>query len=444
MKRLLEYLDVPVGVTGRYLVQDSVVRLNFSIVNTRTNAVIEGREQELTINENFLEKIDKFGELSATWILSYGISGSYEEGGRTDQTIIYWVLTRLKESWLGFLVKNKWLYALLIVVSFYLVSVIASYIIGGIFQKLAERTTWDTDDNLLVATRKPLKWIIFIIGMHLAIIPLKLSVQLTDFLTNLFTGVIIAIATWMAMKVTEVFIRAWGNNVVKRLGERMDTDMVPFIVKIMQFFYILMAALVILSRFGIEIGPLIASFGVIGFAVGFAVKDTIANLIGGLILIMDESIAVGDKVMIDDDLGLVSEIGMRYTKLKTFDNEIVVIPNGELVNKKFKNFVLPDPAIRVVVDFGVAYGSDVEKVEQVVLDTVRNIEEVVDDPEPMCVMITMGDFSLNFQAKFWIPLYENQYSKQLEATKKIYNALTRAGIEIPFPTHTVYLHKTEK
>ena len=444
MRKLLTHMQVPVGVFGRYIVQDSIVRLNYSIINNENDTVIEGREQQVTVNEDFLDNIDKFAALSAAWIVNYGISGTYKDAGRTDQTIINWVLTRLRESQLGFLVKNKWLYSLLIVIFFYLVSIISSYSINRIIHRIIQRTSWDTDDGVINAIKKPVKWIIFLVGLHLAILPLKLSVQVTDFFTNLFIGIIIAMATYMAMKVTEFFIRAWGKQVVHKLGDRMDTDMVPFIVKIVNFFYLMMAALVILSKFGIEIAPLIASFGIMGFAVGFAVKDTIANLIGGMILLTDESIAVGDKVVIDEDMGINNEIGMRYTKLKTFDNEIVVIPNGELVNKKFKNFVLPDPAIRVVVDFGVAYGSDVDRVEEVVLGVIRNIEDALEDPEPKCLMMSMGDFSLNFKAKFWIPLYEDQYYKQLEATKKIYNALNEANISIPFPTHTVYLHKDDE
>jgi len=86
----------------------------------------------------------------------------------------------------------------------------------------------------------------------------------------------------------------------------------------------------------------------------------------------------------------------------------------------------------------------VDRVEEVVLGVIRNIEDALEDPEPKCLMMSMGDFSLNFKAKFWIPLYEDQYYKQLEATKKIYNALNEANISIPFPTHTVYLHKDDE
>ena len=140
-----------------------------------------------------------------------------------------------------------------------------------------------------------------------------------------------------------------------------------------------------------------------GFAIGFAVKDTLSNIIGGIILTLDNSFAVGDKVNIDGDVGVVKEVGLRNTQLLTYDNEVIIIPNGELMNKKFKNFALPNPEIRVAVDFGVAYGSDVELVEKTALEAVRGVGDAKEEPAPEVIFLSMGDFSLNFQARFWIP-----------------------------------------
>ena len=111
------------------------------------------------------------------------------------------------------------------------------------------------------------------------------------------------------------------------------------------------------------------------------------------------------------------------------------------MNKRFKNYVLPDPKIRVVVNFGVAYGTDIDEVERVVIDAIGTMSNICTEPEPAVLFIEMADFSLNMQAKFWVDSYIDQYEKKIEATKVIYNALNKAGIAIPFPTHTVYLEK---
>lgn len=144
---------------------------------------------------------------------------------------------------------------------------------------------------------------------------------------------------------------------------------------------------------------------------------------------------------IDGDTGYVKEVGIRNISLQTFDNELIIYPNGELARKKFKNFVLPDARFRVVVNFSVAYGADIDREEEIVLGEVRKIDNVLEDPKPVCIFEEMGDFSLNFQIKFWIPDYNAMFDRKKEATTKIYKALTAAGIDIPFPTHTVYIRK---
>ena len=108
------------------------------------------------------------------------------------------------------------------------------------------------------------------------------------------------------------------------------------------------------------------------------------------------------------------------------------------MNKKFKNSVLPDPKIRVLVDFGVAYGSDVDQVEKVVKAAISKIPDICEDPGPSVVLHGMGDSSLQMQAKVWVPNYVNQYGTWVEMTKIVYNALNEGGIEIPFPTRTIY------
>ena len=111
------------------------------------------------------------------------------------------------------------------------------------------------------------------------------------------------------------------------------------------------------------------------------------------------------------------------------------------MNKQFKNYVLPDPKIRVVVNFGVAYGSDIDEVTDVILNALKGIKDICEDPEPSVVCYEMADFALNFQAKFWVPSYSDQYGKQIEATRLVYNTLNSAGLDIPFPTQTLYVKK---
>ena len=137
------------------------------------------------------------------------------------------------------------------------------------------------------------------------------------------------------------------------------------------------------------------------------------------------------------------DIGLRSTKLKTYDNEVIYIPNGFLANAKIKNLTHPDVSIRVNVEFGVAYGSDPEKVRQVVLDAIKNIDSVIEEPAPVVQFLNMSDSSLDFVGRAWVEEYTDAYSTKLKMTDEIYTALNKAGIDIPFPTRTVYTKEIE-
>ena len=106
-----------------------------------------------------------------------------------------------------------------------------------------------------------------------------------------------------------------------------------------------------------------------------------------------------------------------------------------------QNYVQPNPRVRVVVPFGVEYGTKVEKVKKVVLDMVKKMKDVSNKPYMDVIMTEMSDSSLSFQARFWVDDYRIAYSKKIETTEKIYDALNKAKIGIPFPTRTVYLKK---
>ena len=135
---------------------------------------------------------------------------------------------------------------------------------------------------------------------------------------------------------------------------------------------------------------------------------------------------------------------MRSTKIKNFDNEVIIVPNGVLVDSRIQNYVLPDPSARVVVDFGVEYGSDVDKVKRVILGEIKKLKKALKDPEPQVRFLLMADFSLNFSARFWVADYTERVVVKEEATCLFYKALNKAKIGIPFPTRTVYIHNTGK
>jgi MscS family membrane protein len=289
--------------------------------------------------------------------------------------------------------------------------------------------------------RKPLLFVLILFGFRFSIVYLPLGEKIFIVLKAILNALIIWQLSIMIWQVVRIFLRIWKDKAISKGASSLD-DLMPLIYDASKIFLFSVSSLLVISQFGIEIGPFVASLGIAGFAIGFAVKDVLGNVFGGVSLILDRTFRLGDKVEIEGyELGYVEEVGIRTTKIRTFDGELIVIPNGILVNKAFKNYGLPNASIRACVNFSVAYGNDVNKVKEIVLEVIETIPSALNDPPPIVEFLEMGDTSLNFVAKFWVSNFKEQYDNRLVAIEKIYNALNKAGIEIPFPTYTVYLKK---
>jgi small-conductance mechanosensitive channel/TolB-like protein len=356
--QFLKSVGATIGLSGRYVIIGNTMRINYRILYAKSGKMVRATPYEGVVDDNLLDTVERFADASADWFSIQALSEIVTKIEAKRKTRFSELMKRIEESQVGIIIRNKWLFSLFILVSFYVLSRLIVLFFEKVLRRFARKSETTVDDELISVSKKPIKWIIIFLGLKLALLPLKLSATTALFFSNLTTALIIAGITFIIYKSLGILIQFWGRRVADRIDSRIDDDLVPLFVKITNIFIIIMGALLILSKFGVEIGPLVASLGIAGFAIGFAVKDSLSNIIGGIILILDKSLAVGDKVTIDDDTGIIKEVGLRNTKLQTYDNEIIVIPNGDLMNKKFKNYVLPDPTIRVVVDFGVAYGTN--------------------------------------------------------------------------------------
>jgi MscS family membrane protein len=275
------------------------------------------------------------------------------------------------------------------------------------------------------------------------VLGLKIGIQHFEFETNVIGSIVnslfIIIVVFLVIGIITNFSKHWLKEWASKTDSTADDRLIPLVAKILKAVVIILGFFFIFDTWNINISPLLATAGIAGIAIGFAVRDSLANILGGIQLVLDKTFKVGDKVELDSgEMGVILDIGIRSTKLKTYDNEVIYIPNGSLANTKVKNFTVPDLTVRVNVNFGVEYGSDPEKVRRVVLDAVKKIDTVIEDPEPVVQFLNMSDFSLDFVARVWVQSYTDAYATKLKVTDEIYNALNKAHIGIPFPTRTVY------
>ncbi len=335
-----------------------------------------------------------------------------------------------------FIIGNVYLRFLAILVITVVVAFISKLVLRGILKPLTKKTKTKIDDLIIRNLSSIIFYVVLLLGIKVGLPQFELRTTFFDGLVNTLLILVVAI---FLLKIINSFARQWMKEWKFKTKTSADERLIPFLQKVMKGIVIILAVIFIFSAWKINISPLLATAGIAGLAIGLAVKDSLANILGGLQLVLDKAFKVGDKVQLESgEMGVILDIGLRSTKLKTYDNEIIYVPNGYLANAKIKNFTQPDFSVRVNVNFGVEYGSDPKKVSQVVLKAIKKIDTVIDEPEPVVQFLKMSDFSLDFVARAWVKDYNQAYSTQLQMTDEIYAALNQANISIPFPTRTVY------
>lgn len=343
---------------------------------------------------------------------------------------------------ISFGVSNVYLQALIILVAFFIIAKIVVYVCEGILLTLAKKTKTKIDDLILKRVNRKISLILILFGVKLAILPLPLLESVNVMLQDILSSIIWVIVALAAMNITNIVLTEWGKTYAKRTGSKIDKQMLHLSQRFFNILFIILAFLFILHVWDIKIGPLLASLGIAGLAIAFALQKVLGNIFGGISLILDKSVKVGDRIELDTgESGIVKDVGIRSTRIKTWDNKITVIPNGILADMKITNYIRQDKKTRVVVPFGVAYGTDIEKVRKTIIPVLKKVKNALKDPEPKVHFKLMSDFSLDFDAKLWVSDVSEAFPAKLEATEAVYNALNKAKIDIPFPTRTIHMKK---
>ena len=314
----------------------------------------------------------------------------------------------------------------------------------GEIKKIIERKTkTKIDDLILEKSYKPFVWSLVIIGFKIGITRLALSEKVQATFQHIFNSIITILLIYLIYAITQILLESWGQTFAKKTKSTLDDDLLPLLHKVIKVIFVILGTFFVLGEWEVDITGLLAGVGVAGLAIGFAVKDSLANIFGGISIILDKAFKVGDVIQTaNGDMGTVTDIGLRSTRIKTWDNELLIIPNGELANSKIQNFKQPDESVRAIVTFGVEYGSDVNKVKKVVKDCIKTLPNILKtgDKAPAVQFLEMGESSLNFRATFWVKSFNERFGTKEKATCLIYDTLNKSKVGIPFPTRTVYMH----
>lgn len=304
-------------------------------------------------------------------------------------------------------------------------------------KKLSEKTT-NTFDNLLVGCIPKLRSSAFLITfLVIAIIQLPLS----SFVYDLFQKIIFLIIVFESLLIVHKLI----DYVAKIMGEKIELGAgtgLPVFSRLLKFAAWGLAFLVVLSNFGFNVTSLIAGLGIGGIAIALAAQNVLGDIFASISLSVDQPFKIGDYIQSGDVSGVVENIGIKTTRIRTLSGEEVSIPNATLTSSEIYNYTRIAKR-RTTIGVGATYDTPSEKLKKI----PNILKEIVENIEKTEVVRShfrsMGDFSLNFEVVFYSLSneYDELLKKEEEVLYKIFDTFEKEGIEIAFPTQTVYVKK---
>jgi len=338
------------------------------------------------------------------------------------------------------LIQNEYFQFLLIAIGSAVFAKGFHFVLKKYVKKITEKTKTDLDDIILRIITKPLYTLIILTGLYFGLKRLPDITSYFSWIDKLFFVSIVLLIFLMLSKILSLFISRWLK--VQRGFEKTP----KLIIKIVNIIIYLIALLIILEHFNIKITPIVAGLGISGLAVGLALQSTLSNFFAGLHIISDRPISVGDFIELEDGIsGYVEDIGWRSTKIRTLPNNIVIIPNSKLAESTIINQSIPQLERAAVVQCGVSYESDLEKVEKVTIDVAKKIQEKIPGAvktfEPFIRYHTFGDSNINFSIILRVEEPVARYLIIHEFIKALKARYDKEGIEISWPVRKIYYKK---
>jgi len=341
--------------------------------------------------------------------------------------------------YLGLFGDNAWLQAIIVIFASLLVAWIFNRFVSAALRNLVARTRFKFDDHLIDHLHNPIYTSVILIGTTLAVNLLKIGDPFDSIIYSVLLTIAYFVWTVFLIRVTRSVLRSIADN--DQYVSVLHPQTLPLFENIVFITIIVLSVYIIFTAWNVDMTAWLASAGIVGIAVGFAAKDTLANLFSGVFIMADAPYKIGDFVVLDSgQRGEITHIGIRSTRLMTRDDIEVTVPNSVMGNTMIINESGgPAERFRIRVAVGVAYGSDIDRVREVLMDIALTDEAVCVDPEPRVRFRTFGASGLDFELLCWIdqPVLRGRIIDALNC--KVYKRFIEEKIEIPYSKHDLYI-----
>ncbi len=327
-----------------------------------------------------------------------------------------------------------------------LIAVIFSYIIWFVLKRILASFEKKTKKTEFIQIKIQIFSVIrraLLYGLVLATGTYLIRLFNINLLENIFKALMIILLATPAKDSLLIVLVYLKKNLADKTKTKVDDIIFNLLNKFSGAIIYATAVILALDILGVNVMPFIAGAGVAGIAIGFAAKDTLSNLIAGVLLIIDRPFEIGDRIEVwsapagSATWGDVVDIGLRATKIKTTDNIVIIIPNNEIMKRDIVNYTIISTKIRVRINIGVSYDADIEKAKDLINSVAGTLPWVSKDPPPQVVVRNFGESSVDLQLRVWIDDARKRMDTISSVTDKVKEVFDKNGIEIPYPKRDI-------
>ena len=343
----------------------------------------------------------------------------------------------LEKDFYGNSIQN-WVISAGIFLGAIIVAKVLYWFIGKYVKKITERTKTNLDDILIDNLEEPVIYGLAIIGFYWGFHRLYFGEQVDAFFDHVFTIIFALNITWLIARVADSLIEEYVVPLVSKTESDLDDQLLPLLRKLLKAIIWAMGIIIGLNNAGFDVMALIAGLGIGGLALALAAQDTVKNIFGGVMILLDKPFKISDRIKMDGFDGMVEEIGIRSTRIRTLEGRLVTIPNMHFSDNAVEN-VSKEPTRKVVLNLGLTYDTTPEGMQKA-MDILKQIILDQTGVQDDCLVSfnTWGDSSMGILFIYYISDMDNLLKVQTAVNMAILKEFNESGLEFAFPSRTVY------
>lgn len=338
---------------------------------------------------------------------------------------------------------NVWVQFAMHGLAWALIATVTVFVLLPLLKWATKLIPGELDQHVVGIVRVPAILLIFTFGLVDSLRILPTPAWLDDALARVWETALIAVVVYVVYRMWHEVILSVGRRMAKKTDSDLDDKLYPFFDKVGGVVIVVVGFGYMLTGLGVDLTIFAAGGAVVSLVIAFAAQDTIGNFFAGVFILLDQPFREGDRIEIKEEntWGDVMEIGLRTTRIRTRDNRMVIVPNSVIGGNPVINHSFPSTEYRLGVDVGVAYGSDVDKVTEVLLAAASSVQGVNTEKRVEALFRKFGDSALEFHVRAWFPHYVDARRYEDKLNRAIDAELRKAGIEVPFPQRVVHLRQ---